>query len=1838
MAAATVIQTNNSYPGGFKLGGFSLLQQEEDSCNKGNYSHQDGYYYPLSAQQPYDDDNGCAEDEIQYTSAQQEDSREEKAICAALQQIEAEDVSGVLKRLDSVRQLAGDAQVLRQKETKEQNTRKLHVAQLYSLLLEAAEFNAGAVYQRNVLMMLESIMLQHIEVFFFSVEEARKKAVSGPSVKLKEAISRPKRYEELLLVNAEVLSRMLSELSTDEILEIVNKSSEWLTFKQTTYQIKNVEEQAMIQSAAALVLYDGFLFVADNSCHCIWRVQAGRYKGIGKDTDGVELFAGLPNKSGSTNGPLLTARFGSPTGLCVDEEKHLMFVVESNSQLIRQINMERGVVSSISVTLDAGGLDYLKNSQLCPKGICVVAADKQTLEDMELSQVEHMEEFKRQAHVWNSQRPQHTSPSTSSDSSFESSEDSSGFSDGSGSSSGSSSSSGLSSGSDDGSRTGVSSSQRGSTSSGFSTDSSEAPVRTYGRNRQRRQQQQQQPSVSDAGYTDAETEDSCMVSATMRGLMPATQNSDPAASSRSMDSSGAPGSAVHKATLDDRMLTLEQSLALQYMKRYSVLPTEPGRERQMSFSAGLTRHRKDSAQLPSTGIRYNRAAPAVSATPASQATSASRRASMVEDDSEMDTRLVVTCDHCIWFINPRTGKARIIAGHPRQYGYCDARFGPASRFSSPKGVICVRSVLFVADYWNNVVRTVNLYTTQVDTVVDFNPQGPVAMSMSRSGVLYTLDSEHIHYAGVMRVMSTNKGDDRGTMMADDRPWYQSLFDQPRQRSGSELSSAASTFVTDSGKGTEVWDANAAHTKIIKDARQKPKPNAPVVQTMRSNPNKGPPSQNFRNRLAAHLQEQAEAETERKLQEAKEGGGKSRKGKKRKRKKGEAKRQSKKNKKKKRPAQKKSSSKPKLADTSSAKSVAAEASKEEGVSQSADHPRHPDPPAAAPGPVLSLQETVGQRKENFHSVLSDKLQIIAESEGSVASASSGKRRSKEVSSKRAQEEADELLQKMMDAGRRRSTENALGTQGPSGKTKTEPWRRRKTGLPQELIDFIRASTADTPKKDATRKAAADDISKADSLDAAASSRNSAGDYVDKTKMLLRAMSNLESGDKDRGRRTSEVNITPMTLSDLGVRERRGSVAQEGGIPRHRNSIHELDSSAVAAQLRRNSLGDTGYGGGTITPGQRSRSNSIIAVAPGQRSRSNSIIGVAAGVDQEAMMDAANQAGSVMIFNGQSFLRSGDQAATAWTKSVVGRRNSNAEDQDDILRMMQDGAARRHSLVQQVGSRRNSWTVAATTVTPGRRSSWTEGRRESFAERLGAMTARRDSFTAPVRRDSLSRTVPARRNSFSDRTSSLPVRRNSFSTGRRNSFGSSSTIEENKVLRRGSLARPSLFGSLMAMPTVYDKGEEEAESSSKTSKTSQARSSSSSSSTSSSSSSSSSSSEAAWEEGRDVNTVIYEEDSRRQSEGSLAGKVADEVVDDGRLTESVLSPSSQENPEELLDRSPQHLSPLSPESPRLWAPPMTAMGFLEGNRSPLSGPSSLPTVITLSKMPFTRHINVEALSCAQSETSSIITTDDLEVEPEHANEAVRIEGNHQPDVSRRTSKVTTSMIIDNAQQRPERSKVFRMLPLPEPVSTVRRTGAVSGRRYPNTPLSLVWFEMDDECVLYVGSLKAPSLFKIIPPKHHEPDRAGRFNVLPIDSSRVLLADEGCHQIWLLNHQTHMKKHLAGCGKRGYLDGPLDICRLNSPCSMCLDPRTHNIYVADRGNHVIRKIDLLSGLMTSVVGSGVCGNCDGGTRRRQALDSPFEVSFAEPYYLIISCADNSIRSFNLKTNYLETILVGS
>src|SRR5215467_2762057 len=71
------------------------------------------------------------------------------------------------------------------------------------------------------------------------------------------------------------------------------------------------------------------------------------------------------------------------------------------------------------------------------------------------------------------------------------------------------------------------------------------------------------------------------------------------------------------------------------------------------------------------------------------------------------------------------------------------------------------------------------------------------------------------------------------------------------------------------------------------------------------------------------------------------------------------------------------------------------------------------------------------------------------------------------------------------------------------------------------------------------------------------------------------------------------------------------------------------------------------------------------------------------------------------------------------------------------------------------------------------------------------------------------------------------------------------------------------------------------------------------------------------------------------------------------------------------------------------------------------------------------------------------------------------------------------------------------------------------------------------------------------------------------------------------TQTLHHVAGTGKQGLSgDGaPARAAELGGPKGLAYQPGT--LYVADTENHVIRKIDLSSGIITTILGTGERGD---------------------------------------------------
>jgi sugar lactone lactonase YvrE len=122
----------------------------------------------------------------------------------------------------------------------------------------------------------------------------------------------------------------------------------------------------------------------------------------------------------------------------------------------------------------------------------------------------------------------------------------------------------------------------------------------------------------------------------------------------------------------------------------------------------------------------------------------------------------------------------------------------------------------------------------------------------------------------------------------------------------------------------------------------------------------------------------------------------------------------------------------------------------------------------------------------------------------------------------------------------------------------------------------------------------------------------------------------------------------------------------------------------------------------------------------------------------------------------------------------------------------------------------------------------------------------------------------------------------------------------------------------------------------------------------------------------------------------------------------------------------------------------------------------------------------------------------------------------------------------------------------------------------------------------------------------ERAG-MDISP-DKQDIYLCDTESHKIRKLNIATQMVTTIAGTGTPGWSGdgGPALSAELNFPTDITCTAEG-DLYIADTHNHVIRKIDMETGIITTVAGTASIGYSPDGTPAREAkFYQPLGVSY--------------------------------
>lgn len=137
-------------------------------------------------------------------------------------------------------------------------------------------------------------------------------------------------------------------------------------------------------------------------------------------------------------------------------------------------------------------------------------------------------------------------------------------------------------------------------------------------------------------------------------------------------------------------------------------------------------------------------------------------------------------------------------------------------------------------------------------------------------------------------------------------------------------------------------------------------------------------------------------------------------------------------------------------------------------------------------------------------------------------------------------------------------------------------------------------------------------------------------------------------------------------------------------------------------------------------------------------------------------------------------------------------------------------------------------------------------------------------------------------------------------------------------------------------------------------------------------------------------------------------------------------------------------------------------------------------------------------------------------------------------------------------------------------------------------------------------------------------------------LYICDVQNHRIHRLDPKTKELTVIAGTGERGYSGdgGPATRAALNEPYEIRFDDDA-NIYFVEMKNAIVRRIDHKTGAISTVAGTGQVGfSGDGGSARRATFNKPHSIAIHQNHLYIADIGNHRIRRVDLNTGAVQTI----
>jgi hypothetical protein len=152
--------------------------------------------------------------------------------------------------------------------------------------------------------------------------------------------------------------------------------------------------------------------------------------------------------------------------------------------------------------------------------------------------------------------------------------------------------------------------------------------------------------------------------------------------------------------------------------------------------------------------------------------------------------------------------------------------------------------------------------------------------------------------------------------------------------------------------------------------------------------------------------------------------------------------------------------------------------------------------------------------------------------------------------------------------------------------------------------------------------------------------------------------------------------------------------------------------------------------------------------------------------------------------------------------------------------------------------------------------------------------------------------------------------------------------------------------------------------------------------------------------------------------------------------------------------------------------------------------------------------------------------------------------------------------------------------------------------------------------------------LPALRPEPDHALAFpGKLLADGERLYVSDSGHHRVLECDHDGRVLRSF-GSGIAGFGDGHAEIACFDDPQGLAR--RGSALYVADRGNHCVRRVDLESGRVDTVLGTGRAGRArpDDADARAVAPNTPLDLCVVGDELCVAVAGQHQVWCMDLRT----------